>query len=62
MLGVGVVGVPWGICTPNLNGYVQDQGSQSRTVRGPHSIEKMLRGPQFKGEKVYAGHKPVEKL
>ncbi len=39
-----------------------NRGFKLKSIRGPLSKEKMLRGPQFNGQKAYVGHKLLEKL
>jgi hypothetical protein len=41
---------------------VQIRGLKLELIGGPQSKEKMLREPQFKRKKAYAGPKPLEKL
>ncbi len=46
----------------NKSPIVQFKGLKLELIKGPHSKEKMLRGPQFIGEKAYAGRKLLQKL
>ncbi len=41
---------------------VYNRGLRLELIRGPHTKEKMLRRPQFIGEKAYEGRKLLEKL